>query len=96
LLASAYGADLPELGAVTATCRLAGNCDQFRVEQIQVETLTSEDLKTNWAGTISFDRKKYDLGLRSVSIKLLQNRLISDTASNVCADSLTYSPQTQV
>jgi hypothetical protein len=58
LLASAYGADLPELGVVTATYRLAGNRDQFRVEQFQVETLTSKDLKTTWAGTINFDRKK--------------------------------------
>jgi len=60
LLASAYGADLPELGAVTATYRLAGNRDQFSVAQLQVETLTSRDLKTTWAGTIGFDRKKYE------------------------------------
>jgi uncharacterized protein involved in outer membrane biogenesis len=58
LLATAYGAKLPELGAVSATFRMSGNLERFRLEQIDLRTETARGLKTAFTGNIAFGRKR--------------------------------------
>jgi uncharacterized protein involved in outer membrane biogenesis len=62
ILAQAYGAHLPELGAVSADYRLRGSLDRFRIEELILTTETAQDFKTAFIGSIIFDREK-DKGL---------------------------------
>lgn len=57
ILAEAYGADLPELGAVSARYRLRGNVERFQLEALDLRTETAQGLKTAWSGRIAFDRE---------------------------------------
>ena len=59
VFATAYGAELPALGAITANYHLVGNFDQFRLEEFDFRTVSPEGLKTTFTGAIKFDRKKY-------------------------------------
>ncbi|MBC2735600.1 MAG: AsmA family protein [Desulfobacteraceae bacterium] len=58
ILAEAYGADLPELGAISARYRLRGNFERFQVEALDLQTETAQGLKTALTGRIAFDREK--------------------------------------
>ncbi len=65
ILAEAYGEELPELGAVSASYRLRGSFERFRLGELELRTETGQGLKTACSGHIDFDRTK-DSDLRGV------------------------------
>jgi len=56
LLASGFGIEVPELGAVSLQTRIRGSSERFELTEIDARTVQAEGLKIGLTGKIAFEQ----------------------------------------